>query len=66
MLYIKVDYSEECKRTGQRNIPGQFVIYTKNHFWKKWIPAFRYADYDSAVRDAEKLRKFNRNLPKYF
>lgn len=66
MLYIKIDYSEECKRTGKRNIPGEFVIYTKKHFWEKWVPGQRYADYDWAVRDAEELRKLNRNLPKYF
>lgn len=66
MLYIKVDYSEECKRTGKRNIPGEFVIYTKKHFWEKWIPGQGYADYDWAVRDAERLRKLNFKLPKYF
>ena len=43
-----------------------FVIYTKKHFWGKWIPGQGYADYDWAVRDAERLRKLNRNLPKYF
>ena len=66
MLYIKVDYSEECKRTGKRNIPGQFVIYTKNHFWEKWIPGQGYADYKIAVIDAKNLRKSVPKVPIYF
>ena len=62
MLYIKVDYSEECKRTGKRNIPGQFVIYTKNHFWEKWIPGQGYADYKIAVIDAIKKVQYKSGM----
>lgn len=65
MLYIKVDYSEECKK-GKRGCPGEFVIYTKKHFWNKWIPYSSYASYDWAISDAKKLRLENRKLPKYF
>lgn len=66
MLYIKIDYSEECKKTGKRGVPGEYVIYTKKHFWQKWKTTQGYADYDWAVRDAYDLRRMNRLLPRYF
>lgn len=66
MLYIKVNLSEECKKTGKRGVPGQYVIYTKKHFWQKWTAVQGYASYDWAIDDAKKLRKENERVPRYF
>lgn len=64
-MRIKVDYSPEVKRTGGYGVPGEFVIYTKKHFWNKWIPSKQsYADYKCACDDARRMRE--REIPKYF
>lgn len=66
MLYIKVDYSEECKKTGKRGIPKEFAVYTRKHFWQKWIEASSFFTYEDAIGYAIELRRVNRNFPKYF
>ena len=66
-MRIKVEYSPEVKRTGEHGVPGEFVIYTKKHFWNKWIPGKRgYADYNWACNDAQRMRMREREIPKYF
>lgn len=69
-MYIKVDYSLKRKGpNGHPDMPGEFAIYTKAHWWEKWIQGDTYASLDFAIRDAERLREAEkrlRDLPKYF
>jgi hypothetical protein len=41
---------------------GEYAIYTKNHWWSKWVERQTYADLELAKKDAEKLVE----LPIYF
>lgn len=66
-MRIKVDYSEECKRTGKHGIPGEFAVYTKSGLFKPWVQApATYDDYDAACLTAERMRLESAVCPKYF
>lgn len=54
-MYVKVDYSVEAKKNPRPNMPGQYAIYTKKHWWNKWVEKQTYADLELAKKDAEKL-----------
>lgn len=54
-MYVKVDYSVEAKKNPRPNMAGEYAIYTKNHWWNRWIERKTYADLEWAERDAEKL-----------
>jgi hypothetical protein len=61
-MWVKVDYSTEAKKNPKPNMPGEWAIYTKRHWWNKWIERSTYADVDWCTRDAKKLVEY----PKYF
>lgn len=66
-MYIKVDYSEQRKsKCGRPNMPGEFAIYTKKHWWNKWEQGQTYASLEGAERDAKRLRETEVKLPIYF
>lgn len=59
---IKIDYSIEAKTNYRPNMAGEYAIYTKKHFWNKWVQRNTYADYNVACLEAERMKK----IPKYF
>ena len=61
-MWVKVDYSSEAKKNPRPNMGGTYAIYTKKHWWNKWVERQTYADLQWAKRDAEKLVE----LPMYF
>lgn len=61
-MWVKVDYSTEAKKKPRPNMAGEWAIYTKRHFWNKWVERQTYADIKLCVRDAEELVAF----PKVF
>ena len=61
-MWVKVDYSTEAKKNSYPNMGGQYAIYTKRHWWNKWVERNAYSDLTWCMRDAEKLVK----LPKYY
>lgn len=63
-MQIKVDYSIERKKSGKACCPGEYAIYTRNHFWEKWIEGSTFADYDWACREARRIRE--NIIPRYF
>lgn len=69
-MYIKVDYSIKRKSPeGRPDMPGEFAIFTKKHWWNKWIEDQTYADLEWAKRDAQQMRdriKKEKELPIYF
>ena len=32
-MWVKVDYSTEAKKNPKPNMPGEWAIYTKRHWW---------------------------------
>ena len=37
-MHIKVDFSEDCKAHNcDVSRPGCFAIYTRKHWWNKWV-----------------------------
>jgi hypothetical protein len=60
--HIKIDYSIEAKTNYRPNMAGEYAIYTKKHFWNKWVQRNTYADYKVACLEAERMKK----IPKYF
>lgn len=61
-MWVKVDYSTEAKKKPRINMGGEYAIYTKKHWWNKWIERNTYADVELCKRDAKKLVEY----PKYF
>lgn len=62
---IKVDYSIKAKKEYREGMSGEYVIYVKTKIFDKWHQKQTYADYDLAIKEAEKLKK-QLNLSKYF
>ena len=63
-MHIKVDYSEDCKAHGcDTSRPGTYAIYTRKHWWNKWIQGDQgYANLEFCKMDAKKMSE----LPIYF
>ena len=61
-MWVKVDYSTEAKMKPRLNMAGEWAIYTKRHWWNKWVERDRYADIEWCTRDAKKIVEY----PKYF
>ena len=61
-MLVKVDYSTEAKKNPRLNMAGEYAIYTKKHWWNKWVEKQTYADLTIAQKEAEKLVE----LPIYF
>ena len=62
-MQIKVDYSEDCKEHGcdvYRPLP--YAIYTRKHWWNKWVQGSTYADLDYCKREAQSMKE----LPIYY
>ena len=70
-MWVKVDYSIKAKRNPRPNMAGMWAIYTKRHWWNKWIERQTYADAfgfrlaDSGAKCmsqvvAAKVRQYNR------
>ena len=57
-MWVKVDYSSEAKRNPRVNMAEQWAIYTKRHWWNKWIERSTYADVDWCTREAKKLVEY--------
>lgn len=57
-MWVKVDYSTEAKKKPRVNMGGEWAIYTKRHFWNKWVERNTYADVRLATIDAEKLVRY--------
>lgn len=64
VMYIKVDYSEDCKKNGfDVSRPGAYAIYTRKHFWNRWVQCgCGYSDLEWCKRDAKKMNE----LPIYY
>lgn len=61
-MWVKVDYSEEAKKHPRPNMAGEWAVYTKRHWWNKWVERETFADAWNAEHQAEKLVKY----PKYY
>ena len=61
-MWVKVDYSTEAKKNPRPNMAGMWAIYTKAHWWNKWVERQTYADLNLATKDAEKLVEY----PKFY
>lgn len=57
-MWVKVDYSTEAKKSPRVNMGGEWAIYTKRHFWNKWVERNTYADVNLATIDAKKLIRY--------
>lgn len=66
-MYIKVDYSVKRKGPeGRPDMPGEFALYTKKHWWNKWEEMQTYASLEWAMNDARRLRNESNQVPQYF
>ena len=61
-MWVKVDYSREDKKNPRPDIGGQWAIYTKKHWWNRWVERGTYADFELCERHAKKLVEY----PKYY
>lgn len=61
-MWVKVDFSTEAKNKPHPNMGGQWAVYTKKHWWNKWVERETYADVVLARIYAEKLVEY----PKYY
>ena len=61
-MWVKVDFSTEAKKNPRCDMPGQWAIYTKRHWWNKWVERETYADIDWCMATARKLAAY----PKIF
>ena len=61
-MWVKVDYSTEAKKSPRPNMGGEWAVYTKRHWWNKWVERATYADVKWCTRDAEILAEY----PKYY
>lgn len=57
-MWVKVDYSTEAKKKPRVNMGGEWAIYTKRHFWNKWVERNTYADANLATIEAKKLIRY--------
>ena len=57
-MWVKVDYSTEAKKKPRVNMGGEWAIYTKRHFWNKWVERNTYADSNLATIEAKKLIRY--------
>ena len=55
-MYVKVDYLVEAKKNPHPNMTGEYAIYTKNHWWNKWIERQTYADLELAKKRCRETR----------
>ena len=42
-MYVKVDYSVEAKKNPRPNMAGEYAVYTKKHWWNKWVERQNHA-----------------------
>ena len=62
-MHIKVDYSEDCKaHGGDVSRPGCYAIYTRKHWWNRWVQHSTYGDLEWCKFDARKIAE----LPIYY
>ena len=61
-MWVKVDYSTEAKKNPQPNMAGEWAVYTKRHWWNKWVERETFADVRNAEHEAKELVKY----PKYY
>ena len=57
-MWVKVDYSTEAKKKPRPNMGGMWAIYTKRHWWNRWIERQTYADVNLCEKDARKILKY--------
>lgn len=64
-MYIKVDFSRKRKSSQWKaDMPGEYALYTKKHWWQRWTEARTYSCLDWALSDAKRLREVQ--LPRKF
>ena len=62
-MHIKVDYSEDCKAHGCDVLrPGAYGIYTRKHWWNKWVQVSTFTDLEFCKIDAKKMAE----MPIYY
>lgn len=54
-IFYKLDWSVGAKKNMRPNMSGTFAIYQRNHIFARWKEVQRYADYNWAKRDYERL-----------
>ena len=54
-MWVKVDYSTAAKKNPRPNMGGEWAVYTKRHWWNKWVERNTYADIKLCTREAEIL-----------
>lgn len=62
MWSVKVDLSPKARELFDKgesyNIPGQWAIYYKRHFWSKWKQCHQtYAGKDIAISAAHEIKR---------
>lgn len=66
-MQIKVDYSIKRKSPdGRVGMPGEFAIYTREHWWNRWKEVQTFGDLNVAILMAEDMRLADNQLPRYF
>ena len=65
-MWVKVDYSIEAKKNPRPNMCGQLAIYTKRHWWNKWIERDRFANVEWCTREAKKLIAYPKVFVNWF
>lgn len=54
-MWVKVDFSIEAKKNPRCKMSGQWAIYTKKHWWNKWVERDTFSDVELCTREAKKL-----------
>lgn len=52
-MWIKIDYSAKDKKNFRINVEGQYIVYTKKHWWNKWTKITTYSDFAGCVQNTK-------------
>lgn len=61
-MWVKIDYLAKDKKNFRINVEGQYIVYTKKHWWNKWTKITTYSDFAGCVQNTKKPIE----LPKYY
>ena len=65
-MWVKVDYSTEAKKNPKPNMAGEWAIYTKKHWWNKWIERQTFADRNLCTSEAKELVEYPKVFHNFF